>query len=148
MTLTDTKIQAYLESAHAIAKMSTCQFTQVGCVIISKDGQPISFGYNGTGPGKKHCHEYKMTSDEHKAFSERYEIHAEMNALLFASDRNKLKGAIAFTTITPCYNCLKHMAAVGISKVYSSAKYWRLTDQDLTDMSNDFPEIEIVCNHK
>jgi len=48
---------------------------------------------------------------EHRKFSERYETHAEMNALLhFRSDGHQEGDTyIVYCTHAPCTNCAKHM---------------------------------------
>lgn len=128
------KMHTFLAIAKEVSKLSTCQFTQVGCVIVTPDFRPVSFGYNGTPSGHDHCDSVSMTRDEHIAYAADKEVHAEMNAILQA-DRNLLKGAIAFTTITPCQNCLKHMHAAGIKKVVCGSKYWRMSQEDFDLMA-------------
>lgn len=129
----DEKCHNFLNVAKNIAQMSTCQFTKVGCLIVTPEFKPVSFGYNGTISGACHCGSISMSRDEHLKFSDEREIHAEMNAILQA-DRDKLKGSIVFTTITPCANCLKHLAAAGVGKVYSGGVYWRYNQNDLMNL--------------
>ena len=117
----------YLGVAENVSRLSTCQFTNVGCVITTDKGQPVSWGTNGTAPGRPHCTDIEMTRDAHAEFANDYEIHAEMNAIL-QSHGHDLRGCIAYTTITPCSNCLKHLAAVGITRVVSKEAYWRDVD--------------------
>lgn len=127
------KYQSFLNIATEVANLSTCQFTKVGCVIVTPDFRPVSFGYNGTPAGHVHCNELEMTRDEHAKFAEEKEVHAEMNALLQA-DRSLLKGSIVFTTITPCASCMKHLFAAGVSEIISGSKYWRMSQDDLEKM--------------
>ena len=55
MTLIDERTQLkdniYLDVAKNIARQSRDENTQVGAVIVAKDGSPVSWGYNGTIPG-------------------------------------------------------------------------------------------------
>jgi dCMP deaminase len=94
----------------------------------------VSTGLNGTLRGTPNCcdHFPDGPCPEHHGWSLENEIHAEMNAILQA-ERN-LMAAWAFTTHSPCWNCLKHLAAVGVTRVYYREKYRRTSDEDLVKM--------------
>jgi dCMP deaminase len=97
----------FMDIARAVAKRSEDPSSKVGCVIVSWNNEPISFGYNGFVAG---C------SNEGKSFERpmKYHliIHAEMNALMFA--KQKLNGTKLYCTHAPCDNCLKHILQSGI----------------------------------
>lgn len=127
MTFTDrqiVKINALHKMSINASTMSTCKFTHVGCVITTNEFKPVSFGYNGTVSGHKHCCDMEMTRDEHVVFSDQYEVHAEMNAII-QGDRNLMKGGYSFTTISPCFNCMKHLMSSGVNYAFSGDIYWR-----------------------
>lgn len=46
---------AYMEMAMAMAKLSYAVRSKVGCIIVSKNGQVISQGFNGTPTGYDNC---------------------------------------------------------------------------------------------
>lgn len=118
--------------AEAYAKLSTCCRKQVGASILDTEGHTIATGYNGTLPGMKHCKDvftdmnYIKFKEDHLAFAKKYEVHAEINAIITAGKLNaNLKDAILYTTLSPCADCSKAIAAAGIKRVVYKEKYDR-----------------------
>lgn len=121
----------FKEILNIIEYRSTCARLHVGALIV-KDGRILSTGWNGVLKGLKHCNEIftniDKQLDEHHRFSEENEIHAEMNAIAFASRNGvSLNGAEIYTSISPCSNCAKLIVASGIKKVYYKTVYNRST---------------------
>lgn len=100
----------YIKIAKVISEKSKDPSTKVGCVIVSANNEPISFGYNGF---IAKCDEKFMSLE--KPQKDYLEIHAEMNALIFA--KRDLKGATVYVTHASCENCLKHLAQAGIKRI-------------------------------
>lgn len=100
----------YLNIAESVALKSKDPSTKVGCVLVSADNEPISFGYNGFIAG---CDESFMTFERPQ--KNYLSIHAEMNALIFA--KKSLRGATAYVTHASCENCLKHLAQAGVKRI-------------------------------
>ena len=123
----------YLDIAEAASQRSKCVSLKVGCVLVMDD-KIVSTGLNGTLRGAPNCCDHFPNGNckEHGAWSEEHEIHAEMNAI-FQSGRI-LTGAWVFTTTSPCWNCLKHLLAAGITRIYYREKYWRTSANQLLDM--------------
>lgn len=89
--------QMYMDIAHIVSQLSRCNRKKVGAIIV-KDGNIVSFGYNGTPTGFcNECEENDVTKDE--------VIHAEMNAILKAG--TKTQGATMYVTMSPCIECAK-----------------------------------------
>lgn len=128
---TELKDDVYLNIASEIARLATCQFTQVGAVLLNEKGSVVCATYNGTPSGCPHCTEFEMTRDEHLQFATDFEIHAEMNAMLRSSTEDTRNSTI-YTTISPCNNCLKHMAEKGVNRIVTRAIYWRSTEEEVT----------------
>ena len=83
--------------AYEVAQLSRCNRKKVGAIIV-KDGNILSFGYNGTPRGFcNECEENDVTKDE--------VIHAEMNAILKAG--KDAQGATMYVTMSPCIQCAK-----------------------------------------
>ena len=127
----------FLNIAKEISKMSKCVSYKVG-VIIVKDKRIISTGYNGTPSGFQNCNEvFKddiYSREMHHEFSEKYEIHAEMNAIIFAARNGiSIEGADVYTTLHPCNNCLKNLCNCGIRNIFYSIDYDKFEDSKLTD---------------
>lgn len=104
----------------------------VGSVLV-KDGHIISTGYNGTPKGYVNCNKmYNCRCPEHSGWSEKYEVHAELNALLYCPVDTR--GSIMVTTHSPCWNCVKHMVAAGVVEIWFAEKYYRMPEQEFSDI--------------
>lgn len=98
------------------AQRSKDPSTQVGCCII-KDNRIVSTGYNGMPNG---CNDDRMPWNSDGNFIESkyaYVVHAELNAILNAADRESLKDATMYCTLAPCNECAKAIVQAGIKKV-------------------------------
>lgn len=115
----------FINIAHEIASASKCVSKQVGAVIV-KDGRILSTGYNGTPPGYINCSEHwdgEYTKDHHD-WSKTYEIHAEMNAIIWAARKGiSIEGATIYVTLEPCSECSKNLIAAGIKKIVYDRGY-------------------------
>jgi dCMP deaminase len=109
--------KVFMERAQAMSQLSKCKLYKVGCEIV-RDRRPISTGYNGSVSGFKHCCEHEMTKEEHHIFSEKFTIHAEQNALLFAAKHGiSVDECTIYSTLQPCKQCLKLIAQSGITRI-------------------------------
>jgi dCMP deaminase len=131
------KHETFINIASEVAKMSKCVSFQVGAVIV-KDDRIISIGYNGTPAGYTNCcdvfPEYNPMTDreEHHRFSDKFEIHAEMNALLYASKEGiSVKDATIYCTHQPCWQCSKNIAQSGIKKIIYLNPYDKIEEPAL-----------------
>ncbi|QOP42200.1 deoxycytidylate deaminase [Sulfurimonas marina] len=111
--------KSFINIAVEIANASKCVSKQVGAVIV-KDGRILSTGYNGTPAGYINCCEHwenEYTSDHHE-WSKTYEIHAEMNAIIWAARKGiSIEGATIYVTLEPCSECSKNLIASGIKRI-------------------------------
>lgn len=109
--MVENKHSVFMNYAKETAKLSKCVSLQVGCVAINERGKPISSGVNGTHSGSVNCNDiFTCRCPEHSAFSEEFEIHAEMNCILeMARTSNSFNRIDFYVTHSPCMNCLKHM---------------------------------------
>ena len=134
--------KTFINIADELATFSKCQFTKVACIIVNERGRIISTGVNGTIPGYENCCEHQFNDrDDHKAYSDRYEIHAEMNAILemIKNKSNSGKELSFYCTISPCWNCIKHIMGLHteetkITKIVFRQKYHRTSDAELEEM--------------
>ena len=117
--------QNFINIAKEISSASKCVSRRVGAVIV-KDGRILSTGYNGTPAGFINCCDYwdnKHTSQHHQ-WSKTYEIHAEMNAIIWAAREGiSIDGATIYVTLEPCSDCSKNIIASGIKRIVYDKSY-------------------------
>jgi len=115
----------FINIAKEIASASKCVSKQVGAVIV-KNGRILSTGYNGTPAGYTNCCDHwdnQYTKDHHE-WSKTYEIHAEMNALIWAAREGiSINGATIYVTLEPCSECSKNLIASGIKRIVYDKAY-------------------------
>lgn len=115
----------FINIAHEIASASKCVSKQVGAVIV-KDGRILSTGYNGTPTGYTNCNSHwegKYTKDHHD-WSKTYEIHAEMNAIIWAARKGiSIEDSTIYVTLEPCSECSKNLIAAGIKRIVYDRGY-------------------------
>ena len=128
--------QNFINIAKEIATASKCVSKQVGAVIV-KDGRVLSTGYNGTPAGFINCCDHwdgKYTK-EHHDWSKTYEIHAEMNAIIWAARKGiSIEGATLYCTTEPCEECTKNIAASGVSSIVFLDNYKHNTGGITTEL--------------
>jgi dCMP deaminase len=133
-----------MKTAQNAADLSYCIRGKVGAVIV-KNGNIISFGYNGTPSGFENCCEEKEYhtgfhpnendfpefETDNQGVKMRYRLitksdvlHAEENAILkLAREGGNANGATMFCTRSVCQNCAKMVIAAGIKEFYFLEKY-------------------------
>jgi dCMP deaminase len=138
------KQSTFLKIADLLSEESKCVSMKVGAVIV-KDQRVISMVYNGTPAGTQNCSDlFHGKCEEHHQWSLDHEIHAEMNALMFAAKNGiSVDGAELYCNYSPCRNCLKHIKQAGISAVYFWDIYYRYTEEDLAKLFKYCSEIGI-----
>jgi|SaaInl5LU_22_DNA_1037371.scaffolds.fasta_scaffold00365_39 dCMP deaminase len=120
-----TKEQIYMDIAKLISKRSKCSRSKVGSIIV-KDDHIISTGYNGTPTSNQNCCDVfkDRPSSEHFEWSKIHEIHAEQNAILWASINSfSIEGADIYTTMRPCIQCTKLIIGAKLKRIYYSIDY-------------------------
>lgn len=100
----------FINIAKETSTLSHCVRSKVGAVLV-KDGNIISFGYNGTPSGMDNsCEENDVTFP--------HVIHAECNAILKAAKTgNSVDSSTLYLTLSPCLDCSKLILQSGIKKV-------------------------------
>lgn len=111
------KNETYMRVAAEFAKSSYCKRAQVGALIV-KDGNVISFGYNGTPKG------WDNTCEDCDNNTKPEVLHAESNAITKCSaSANSSLGSEMYCTHSPCIDCAKLIIQSGITKVYYAQVY-------------------------
>ena len=97
--------------------MSYCSRSKVGAVL-EKNGNIISFGYNGTPKGMDNCCEDK----NNVTFP--HVIHAESNAILKAGKSgHSTRYGTLYLTLSPCLDCSKLILQSEIKRVVYLEEY-------------------------
>jgi len=125
--------------ARMAATRSTCTRRKVGAVLVRRN-RVIATGYNGPPRGYGHCDEGACPRSLTQGpvsfgYDDCVAIHAEANALLFASEDQR-DGATLYTTDAPCFGCAKLIANSGVSTVFVLGGWyedWPKTLRFLTD---------------
>ena len=129
----------FLNIAKELSFASKCVSKQVGAVIV-KDGRILSTGYNGTPAGYQNCSDFwdgKYTKDHHD-WSKTYEIHAEMNAIIWAARKGiSIEGATIYVTLEPCSECSKNLLASGIKRIVYEKSYEHTNSQIISKFLKD-----------
>lgn len=139
------KHKVYLKMCQDLSNISKCAKHKVGALILKND-RIISNGLNGSPKGFTNCcdkfHGIDTHSEPgkslHRDWAEKFEIHAEMNAILYANRcGTNLEDSILYCNLEPCYNCLKHAVTVGIKEIYYANKHKsNLESQEALDLIN------------
>jgi len=111
--------------ASAVARRSPCERATVGAALLNKN-RIVSTGYNGPASGhpadtETGCSNWCARSAGEVKASTAYgfscpSIHAEANALLYASRRDT-EGATLYVTHAPCADCAKLISNSGVARV-------------------------------
>ena len=104
---------------------STCNRARVGCVLVC-NRRVIATGYNGSNHGMPHCDDIgHLIVDEHCVRT----VHAEVNAVIQSALYGvSTKGATAYVTHIPCFNCTKVLYNAGVERVVYTVGYGSMVD--------------------
>lgn len=136
----------YIGMAHWAASKSKDPNSQCGAFIISKENEPLGWGYNG--PPKK-------IKDDDVVWKrpEKYDflIHAEVNAIQHA--RGDLNDSTIYVTAKPCKSCMLSIVSAGISRVvyfpYSSNdKNSMLSNLEISEKTDEIARLGNVSLEK
>ena len=106
----------HIKAAFHAASKSKDPSTQVGCVIVGQDNEPLSTGFNGFPRGINELVEARWERPEKYSWVE----HAERNAVYNAARSGiRLKGARAYLNWAPhpCADCMRAFIQAGIVEI-------------------------------
>jgi len=115
----------YMNVTFAVRKRANCKGYKVGAVLVA-DNRIISTGYNGVPEGMTNCLDGgcdRCNQPERFQSGMGYDVcicvHAEENALLSAARFGiRVGNSEMYTTVRPCFSCMKEMHQAGIMAVY------------------------------
>lgn len=103
-------LHRHLELAREVSSWSKDDSTKVGALIVTKEGKPVSWGYNGIPMGVKENLDRTIRPVKYHYFA-----HAERNALDLS--RSSVEDCWMFVTHPPCSDCARGIIQTGISTV-------------------------------
>lgn len=114
----------FMGIAMAVRSRANCTGRRVGAVIV-RDRRILSTGYNGTPSAMLNCEDggcHRCAHPDDYASGEGYDVcicvHAEQNALLAAARFGvAIEGCTMYTTLQPCFGCLKELLQASVLDV-------------------------------
>lgn len=107
----------FMNIAKMVALKSKDIKRQVGAILVSQnDNRILSTGYNGLPSNIDDNIDWHNRNLVHSII-----IHAEMNCILYAS--SKFENSILYSTLSPCKDCIKIIAAAKIKKIIYLDEY-------------------------
>jgi dCMP deaminase len=111
--------RVFINITKEISTLSHCVRFKVGAVLV-RDGNIISFGYNGTPSGIENCCEENDVTLPHV-------IHAEVNCILKAAKNgSSVDNSTLYLTLSPCLDCSKLILQSGVKRVVYLTAYRNL----------------------
>src|SRR5262245_40962958 len=125
------KDQVFLEIAHTLGELSTCDRAHIGAVV-THEGRCVAWGYNGAPPGLPHCDENwhgwaesgTWKDRDLREFGCKNASHAEANAISFAARQGiSTDNGTLYVSQSPCLTCSRLIIAAGIKRVVYGTMY-------------------------
>lgn len=137
------KDRYYMQIAQAVCTGADCLGSRVGAVLVLEN-RVIGTGYNGTPAGFTNCRDggcvrcrdsqliregkLNEASDpghtSGKALDRCICVHAEQNSLITAARFGiRVEGSTLYTTLSPCFGCLKEAVQAGVSRIVYADEY-------------------------
>ncbi len=129
--------------ARAVREGANCLGSSVGAVLVI-DNRVVSTGFNGTPEGFSNCSDYgcvrcrdsmlhatgrtvEASDPEHvpgRGLDRCICVHAEQNAILTAARFGiAVRGSTLYTTLSPCFGCLKESIQAGVRRIVFDTIY-------------------------
>lgn len=122
--------ETFMSLALLVSQRTACKFHEAGVVIVDINKRIVSMGYNGPTEGDLHCITEGCAKVDGNPKTKKLErcrgAHAEINAIINAQDSTRLRGAIVYTALYPCYDCMKAFNNAGIKEIVYLKKYERI----------------------
>ena len=129
----------WLDIADKFATQSYCKKKKVGAVFV-KDNYLISTGVNGTIKGDTN----NICECETTGKTEHYRVvHAEMNGIANARNKNDIAGSTLYINYFPCADCAKHLIQFGVEKIVFRGE---IKDLDTLNYVSKFILIEEILD--
>lgn len=122
--------ETFMSLALLVSERTACKFHAAGVVVVDKNKRIVSMGYNGPTEGDLHCITAGCAKVDGNPKTKKLErcrgAHAEINAIINAQDSSRLRDAIVYTALFPCYDCMKAFNNAGIKEIIYLKEYKRI----------------------
>lgn len=129
----------FIGLARYISGWSKDESTKVGAVIMTSEGMPVSYGFNGFPMGVNDSIQERLE----RPLKYKYVSHAERNAIDLAPTHN-LSSCSLYATHFPCVECAKSIIQKKIKTVYVDFENSHLNDNDFYSRWGDDVEITMT----
>jgi len=114
----------FMGIALAVRARANCTGRRVGSIVV-RDRRILSTGYNGTPTNMRNCEDggcHRCSRPDDYPPGQAYDVcicvHAEQNALLAAARFGvAIEGCTVYTTLQPCFGCLKELLQASVVEV-------------------------------
>lgn len=142
----------FMQMAITVSDRTACIFHKAGSVFVDDNHRIISVGYNGPSSGDLHCMEVgcaKVHGDPVTGEMKRCRgAHGEINAIINSGDTGRLRHSTLYTTLFPCYDCMKALNNVGVKRIVYYEEYLRIVDGAAGKKKEAEPEARELANKR
>lgn len=124
----------FLKLAYNVSEWSKDNSTRTGAVIMTQDGDPVSFGWNGIPPNVNDSEE--LVERHQRPLKYKYYEHAERNAI-YGATKADLSGCVMYCTHFPCHDCARGIIRKKIKTVVVDKKHGSSGDTGFNERWND-----------
>lgn len=122
--------ETFMNLALLVAQRTACRYHLCGAVFVDENKRIVSVGYNGPSIGDLHCTNVGCAKIDGNPKTKKLErcrgVHAEINGIINSQNTSRLKGGALYTTILPCYDCMKALNNAGIKEIVYNEIYKRI----------------------
>ena len=119
-----------MKIAEDASERTSCKFHMAGAVFVDNTHKVISIGFNGPTKGDAHCIEVGCAKVDGDPVTKKLKrcrgAHAEINAIMNAQNPRLIHGSTLYTTLFPCYDCMKALNNAGIDEIIYKEIYKRI----------------------
>lgn len=138
--LSEKWLKRMMELSYKVSSWSKDPSTKTGSVIVTLDGDPISWGFNGIPPEvDDSCCDRLERPLKYKYFE-----HAERNAI-YGATKSDLRDCVLFCTHYPCHDCARAIIRKKIKTVVIDKKHGKNGETGFNSRWDDsFTDSEIM----
>ena len=120
----------FMSIAMAVSLRASCGRRAVGCVLVNRDFNILSTGYNGPASGMNYCNPcFRSGLPSGEGLDKCVAIHAEQNALLQCPNTSEIH--TAYITNSPCITCVKLFMNTKCKRIVFLNEYPQIQPKEL-----------------